>query len=111
MKFSQKYKMAYWTRLMLVTLAISLAACGDNNDSSAGAGNSGKHLSGPATGKLMDAAVSGVNYSTSSKITGITDKDGIYKYNHGDTVEFKLGSLVLGAVSYTHLTLPTNREV
>ena len=50
MKFSQKYKMAYWTRLMLVTLAISLAACGDN-DGSAGAGNSGKHLSGPATGK------------------------------------------------------------
>ena len=109
MKFSQKYKMAYWTRLMLVTLAISLAACGDNdNDGSAGAGNSGKHLSGPATGKLMDAAVSGVNYSTSSKITGITDKDGIYKYNHGDTVEFKLGSLVLGKTEATAIVTPIN---
>ena len=107
MKFSQKYKMAYWTRLMLVTLAISLAACGDN-DGSAGAGNSGKHLSGPATGKLMDAAVSGVNYSTSSKITGITDKDGIYKYNHGDTVEFRLGSLVLGKTEATAIVTPIN---
>ncbi len=108
MKFSQKYKMAYWIRLMLVTLAISLAACGDNNDSSAGAENSSKHLSGPATGKLMDAAVSGVNYSTSSKITGITDKDGIYKYNHGDTVVFKLGSLVLGETEATAIVTPIN---
>ena len=109
MAFSQKYKMAYWTRLMLVTFAISLAACGDNdNDGSAGVGNSGKHLSGPAIGKLMDAAVSGVNYSTSSKITGITDKDGIYKYNHGDTVEFKLGSLVLGKTEATAIVTPIN---
>ena len=91
MKFSQKYKMACRTKLMLATLAICLAACGDN-DGSSGAGSSGKKLSGPATGKLMDAAVSGVNYSTSSKITGTTDKDGVYKYNHGDTVELSLAA-------------------
>jgi hypothetical protein len=105
MKFSQKYKMAYRTRLMLATLAICLAACGDN-DGSSGAGSSGKNLSGPATGKLMDAAVSGVNYSTSSKITGTTDKDGVYKYNHGDTVEFKLGSLILGEAKATAIVTP-----
>ena len=105
MKFSQKYKMAYRTRLMLATLAICLAACGDN-DGSSGAGSSGKNLSGPATGKLMDAAVSGVNYSTSSKITGTTDKDGVYKYNHGDTVEFKLGSLILGEAKAAAIVTP-----
>ena len=105
MKFSQKYKMACWARLMLVTLAICLAACGDN-DGSSGVGSSGKKLSGPATGKLMDSAVSGVNYSTSSKITGTTDKDGVYKYNHGDTVEFKLGSLILGEAKATAIVTP-----
>lgn len=106
MKSSQKYKMACRTRLMLVTLAICLAACG--GDGSSGAGSSGKQLSGPATGKLMDAAVSGVNYSTSSQKTGTTDENGIYKYNHGDTVKFKLGSLILGEVKATAIVTPIN---
>jgi hypothetical protein len=106
MKSSQKYKMACRTRLMLVTLAICLAACG--GDGSSGTGSSGKQLSGPATGKLMDAAVSGVNYSTSSKTTGTTDENGIYKYNHGDTVKFKLGSLILGEVKATAIVTPIN---
>ena len=107
MKFSRKYKMAYRTRLMLAMLAICLAACGDSEVSS-GVGSSGKNLSGPATGKLMDAAVSGVNYSTSSKIIGTTDKDGIYKYNHGDTVKFKLGSLILGETKAAAIVTPIN---
>jgi len=107
MKSSQKYKMACWTRLILVTLAIGLAACSDNNESS-GTRSSREQLSGPAIGKLTDAAISGVNYSTSSKKTGTTDENGIYNYNHGDTVEFKLGSLTLGKVKATAIVTPIN---
>ncbi len=107
MKFSQKYKMACRTRLILVTLAVCLAACSGNNEFS-GAGSSGEQSSGPTTGKLTDAAISGVNYSTSSKKAGTTDENGIYNYNHGDTVEFKLGSLTLGKVKATAIVTPIN---
>ena len=107
MKSSQKYKMACRTNLILVTLTICLAACSDNIGPS-GTGSSGAQSSGPTTGKLTDAAISGVNYSTSSKKTGTTDKNGIYKYNHGDTVEFKLGSLILGNVKATAIVTPIN---
>ena len=106
MKFSQKYKMARWMWLILVTFAIGLTACGGNESSSVG--GSREQLSGPTTGKLIDAAISGVNYSTSSKKAGITDKNGIYNYDHGDTVEFKLGSLTLGEVKATALVTPIN---
>ena len=110
MKYSQKYKMACLIRLVLVTFTIGLAACGggDNNGSSGTGGGSSEQLSGPTTGKLMDAAISGVDYSTSSNKTGTTDENGIYNYNHGDTVEFKLGSLILGEVKATAIVTPIN---
>ncbi len=107
MKFSQKYRMARWTWLILVPFAIGLAACSGNNESSS-TGGSREQLSGPTTGKLTDAAISGVNYSTSSKKAGITDENGRYNYDHGDTVEFTLGSLSLGKVKATAIVTPIN---
>ena len=107
MKFSQKYRMARWTWLILVPFAIGLAACGDNNESS-GTGGSREQLSGSTTGILTDAAISGVNYSTSSKKVGVTDENGRYNYDHGDTVEFMLGSLSLGKVKATAIVTPIN---
>lgn len=107
MKFSQKYRMACWTWLILVPFAIGLTACSGNNESS-GTGGSREQLSGSTTGILTDAAISGVNYSTSSKKAGITDENGRYNYDHGDTVEFMLGSLSLGKVKATAIVTPIN---
>ena len=107
MKFSQKYRMARWTWLILVPFAIGLAACSGNNESSS-TGGSREQLSGSTTGILTDAAISGVNYSTSSKKAGITDENGRYNYDHGDTVEFMLGSLSLGKVKATAIVTPIN---
>ena len=107
MKFSQKYRMARWTWLILVPFAMGLAACSGNNESS-GTGGSREQLSGSTTGILTDAAISGVNYSTSSKKAGITDENGRYNYDHGDTVEFMLGSLTLGKVKATAIVTPIN---
>ncbi len=109
MKFSHRNGMAYRTRLMLVSFVICLSACEGNNDNgSSGVRGSGSQLSGATTGKLMDASVSGVNYSTSSKMAGTTDEHGTYKYNHGDTVKFKLGSLVLGETKASAIVTPIN---
>jgi len=103
MKFDQKYRVAHcWVWLMLVAFAMGLIACNGGNEFLGG----GKSATGPTTGKLIDAGVSGVAYSTSSKMAGITDENGIYKYNHGDMVEFKLGSLILGKVKATAIVTP-----
>ena len=103
MKFNQKNRMAHWLWLISVTLAMGLVACSGGNGSSSGGG---KPATGPTTGKLTNAAVSGVAYSTSSKMAGITDDRGIYNYNHGDTVEFKLGSLILEKVKAAAIVTP-----
>ncbi|MBA4143900.1 MAG: adhesin [Nitrosospira sp.] len=83
-----------WIPLAPLALIFALAAC-DGDDKRAGSG-SGKPETGPATGILTDAAVAGVTYLASSGAAGTTDERGRYNYTHGDTVEFRLGSLVLG---------------
>jgi hypothetical protein len=114
MKFYQKQKTISWKHLLHllpVALAVSLVSCGDGSgpSSSGGSGSGGgggKTEKGPTTGKLLDAAVSGVAYTASSGGTGTTDENGIFKYSHGDTVEFKLGSLVLGKVKGAAIVTP-----
>jgi len=93
MKFNQMNRMANWVWLMSAAFIMGLIACSDGNES--------KHATGQTTG-----AVSGVTYSTSSKMAGITDASGIYNYNHGDMVEFKLGSLILGNVKAAAIVTP-----
>lgn len=61
---------------------------------------------GPTTGILADSAVEGVSYSASSGATGITDTTGLYKYTHGDNIEFSIGKLNLGKISGRGLTTP-----
>ncbi|SEL24115.1 adhesin [Nitrosovibrio tenuis] len=102
MKFSQKERNINWAPLLPLAFVLGLASCGDGKGPSSSGGSSssassgGKAEKGPTTGRLLDTAVGGVAYAASSGATGTTDEKGIFKYSHGDTVEFKLGSLILG---------------
>ncbi|GDX61516.1 MAG: adhesin [Nitrosospira sp.] len=102
MKLNRKNFEISWPYLMLTILIPSLVACGNANDNP----TNGKKLLGPTTGRLIDAGVGGVSYITSSKIEGITDEKGTYNYNHGDMVEFKLGSLSIGKVTAAAIVTP-----
>lgn len=92
-------------KLLLVMLfSLAIAACGGG-----GGGTSTPSTPTPQTGILTDAAVGGVAYTTApSGLTGTTDSSGAYKFNPGDTVIFKLGSLVLGNVTATGIVSPTD---
>lgn len=87
---------------MPLAFVLGLASCGDGKGPSATGASSGASSAssstekGPTTGRLLDSAVEGVSFAASSGATGTTDKQGIFKFSHGDTVEFKLGTLVLG---------------
>ncbi|MBC7436126.1 MAG: hypothetical protein H7332_08665 [Bdellovibrionales bacterium] len=63
-------------------------------------------VTGSASGTLIDAAVGGVSYITSSGVTGTTAVDGSYDFNPGDTVTFTLGGLTLGTATATGIISP-----
>ncbi len=90
--------------LLMSMFALSLAAC-DSQQETTGR-KSATLLQGPTTGILTDAAIEGVAYSAESGASGITDKTGLYKFNHGDSIEFRLGQLNLGKVVGAALTTP-----
>src|SRR5690348_17772154 len=102
MKFSQNKRNMGWAPLMPLAFVLGLVSCGESKGPTAGSSGSsnssasgGKAEKGPATGRLLDTAVGGVAYVSPSG-SGTTDEKGTFKYNHGDTIEFKLGSLILG---------------
>ena len=48
---------------------------------------------------LVDGIVEGVEYISSSGITGLTTKEGYFNYLFGDEVSFSIGNVSLGSVS------------
>ncbi len=102
MKRNPKKGKARWALLFPAVLILVLTACdGVNKGASSG---SAKPQTGPTTGILPDTA--GVAYLASSGVAGTTDENGVYKYNHGDTVEFKLGNLIIGKVKGAPVVTP-----
>src|SRR5690606_32015438 len=49
-------------------------------------------------GVLTDSAVGGVAYHTSAGYTGVTNREGQFRYNSGEKVTFSVGDLTLGEV-------------
>ena len=79
-----------------------LVGCGGG-----GSGGGSAPPTGSKSGVLTDAPVAGVSYTTSpSGLSGTTDANGVFTYNAGDTVQFKLGALVLGDATASSLVTP-----
>jgi len=89
--------------LVLAVVALAAAGCGGG-----GGGASAPAAPVAGSGILVDSPVAGVTYAaTPSGKSGVTDSNGAYNFNVGDTVEFKLGTLVLGNVTATGIVTPT----
>lgn len=66
----------------------------------AGCGGGGTPSGAPEyTGVLRDSPVQGVHYLRSGGGSGTTDALGQFRYREGETVEFRIGKLVLGSVT------------
>lgn len=63
-------------------------------------------VTGSDTGVFIDAEVAGLSYVTSSGVTGVTDSQGRYNYNPGDTVTFTIGGITLGTCSASEYVTP-----
>jgi len=70
---------------------------GSSSSSQSGASNTNQNTP-TLTGTLLDSAVGGVNYSTSSNLSGLTNTDGQFQYRISDLVTFSVGDTVLGEV-------------
>ncbi len=56
------------------------------------------------TGSLVDSPVEGVYYNTSSGLSGITNKNGDFKYRDGDIVTFILGNTSFSVLGKNYIT-------
>jgi hypothetical protein len=77
---------------LAIVLSLGFSGCGG--------GSGGSSTPTTYTGTFVDAPVQGLNYSTATQ-SGLTDASGNFKYQAGETVTFKLGTLALGTVPAT----------
>lgn len=87
-----------FSRLLIASTIAALSACGGGGG---GSSDSAGPTAGAQTGTLTDSVVTGIQYTTSAGFSGTTNAQGHFKYNSGETVTFKLGSLTLGTITAT----------
>ncbi|WP_429156566.1 hypothetical protein [Aeromonas veronii] len=80
--------------------SLALAGCGGGGDGASSdngnnGGNGGNATKPTLTATFIDSAVVGLNYTCGS-YTALTDEQGQFLFNDGDTCAFKLGSIPLG---------------
>ncbi|MCH8542604.1 MAG: hypothetical protein LAT61_03430 [Alcanivorax sp.] len=76
-----------------------LVACGGGGSSSGG---------GERTGVFKDSNVIGIDYRTSSGITGTTNERGEFRYRRNDTVTFNVGNVEIGSAPGSAVVLPVD---
>ncbi len=86
--------------LSVAILIAMLSACGSDDSSSSGS-------SSAYQGQFIDSAVANIDYQTES-MTGVTDENGFYNYNQGETVTFSIGSIQFPPVLASSVVTPLN---
>jgi len=82
------------TATSIVLSTLLLTGCGGGSSNSDSTDETTK-----VTGQFIDTYVEGLNYTCSSGTEGVTNSEGEYTCNAGDTVEFSLGEYVLGSAT------------
>lgn len=84
---------------------LALAACGGGGGGGGNGGGSDGASASTATGVFKDGNVEGVEYRSGEQ-SGITDADGTFVYEVGETVTFSLGGVTIGTVEGREVVTP-----
>ena len=98
-------------KLSVIALsAILLAGCGSSDSDGEGSSLLDEpvtyEIQNPVTGIFVDSAVWGLNYACSSGATGVTNAQGEFTCESGDSVTFTLGGVVIGTASVQSIVTP-----
>ena len=91
----------YLTMCFSIFIAGFFAACGSSDSTT-----SSEESTVTVTGKFIDSAVKGLNYTCSSGGSGTTNINGEFTCNSGDTISFSLGNIDLGSVEVQSVITP-----
>ncbi|MEJ2050744.1 MAG: hypothetical protein P8Y60_13070 [Calditrichota bacterium] len=89
--------MNLYHRGLTITLFYGLAAC-----------TNGIGSIGITAGQFIDSAVGGLTYTCSSGTSGVTDNNGLYICNTGDTVTFSINGFVIGSTIAADILTPNS---
>lgn len=113
MKYNQPLRKNSWVHLISTVCVVGLAGCDSATEktsatstASSQAANKRAMPTGATSGVLLDSPVSGISYAASSGKSGITDNNGMFNFNHGDKIEFKLGDLTLANIPGSQIVTP-----
>ncbi len=85
---------------MVIIAAMMLFGCGDDGaDGKDGTdGQGGVCIESPRlkSGLFLDSAVQGLSY-VSGNLSGLTGQDGLYNYEEGRTITFRIGDIAIGS--------------
>lgn len=84
----------------LISLAVSLTGCGDDDDGSSGPES--------RSGTFVDSPVTGLNYEGDQTSAALTDEAGQFRYQDGETLTFAIGDLVLGSAPGADTVTPVD---
>lgn len=106
-----KYKLVS-TIFFLIILLFSGCGGGNsfgqvNDDNSTNQDDNDTNITITNTGQLLDSAVSGVQYIAGS-IDQLTDINGTFEYEIGETVTFKIGKVILGSIAPSNINSDKN---
>lgn len=109
---------------IIITLSLTILLTGCGCDAETGSGCDAPPAGGaPApttvlTGRFIDSPVEGLQYSTPTQ-SGVTNANGEFKYLSGETVNFKVGNILVGQAigaseitpfSLSGMTKPTSQK-
>lgn len=101
MKYTvMKTQIRYMGFLFLLAALLIAAGCGVSGDTANGTATT------PITGRFVDSAVSGLSYSCSSGISGITNPNGEFSCDPGDSISFSINGFTLGTTTVAALITP-----
>ena len=90
-----------------IVAALALVGCGGGDSESSTTPVGGGAVDTSLVGTFVDAPVAGLAYETPTH-SGVTDAQGQFKFELGETVIFKLGNVKIGTVKGSPVVTPKN---